>query len=212
MKDIPLFTSEYGAASLTLCQIPYRKEAYIRIQSSRQPLRLVAECISFCRACGAEKIYATGDSELESFPFHTSIVQMSCQRAALPDTDAALWPVQAETLSRWREIYNERMGSVANAAYMTEGDGEAMLCSGDGYFVHRETVLLGIGRASGERMDAVVSCRKGAGEDVVLALAHATASERIILEVSSVNHRAVALYKRLQFIPTAEISRWYQVF
>ena len=31
MKDIPMFTTPYGAASLILKEIPYRKEAYIRV-------------------------------------------------------------------------------------------------------------------------------------------------------------------------------------
>ena len=56
MRDIPVFTTEYGVASLVLREIPYRQEAYISIQSSLQPEELLAECVSFCRACGAEKV------------------------------------------------------------------------------------------------------------------------------------------------------------
>ena len=60
MKDIPLFTTEFGIASLTLNEIPYSRKAYFRIQDSAQPEQFVEECRDFCRAVGAEEIYATG--------------------------------------------------------------------------------------------------------------------------------------------------------
>ena len=55
MKDIPVFTTEFGVASLILKEIPYRREAYIRIQTTQQPQELLKECISFCRMCGPGK-------------------------------------------------------------------------------------------------------------------------------------------------------------
>ena len=60
MKDFPMFTTEYGVASLVLREIPYRGEAYITIQDSLEPEKLLEECISFCRICGAEAVYAKG--------------------------------------------------------------------------------------------------------------------------------------------------------
>lgn len=212
MKDIPVFTTEYGTASLILREIPYRQEAYVQIQATQQPRLLVQECTSFCRACGAERVYAAGHPNLEEYPFHTAIWHMRCERSGLPDTDAALWPVQAETLEQWRQIYNERMARVANAASMCRTDGTELLRMGDAYFVHRGETLLGIGRATGEKIDAVVSCQRGAGRDVVLALAHALSGEQIVLEVASANERAIRLYRGLGFVLTEEISRWYQIF
>ncbi|MDY4222972.1 MAG: hypothetical protein SOX71_10830, partial [Candidatus Faecousia sp.] len=76
MKDFPVFPTSHGAASLTLKEIPYRQEAYIQIQSTQEPELLLEECIGFCAACGAERIYASGDACLERYPLHTSIYQM----------------------------------------------------------------------------------------------------------------------------------------
>ena len=76
MRDFPVFTTEHGAASLILKEIPYRKEAYIRIQSTQEPEMLLEECVSFCTACGAEQVYAAGHDILETYPFHTSVWQM----------------------------------------------------------------------------------------------------------------------------------------
>ena len=43
MKDIPVFTTENGAASLILREIPYRKRAHIRLQATREPEALLEE-------------------------------------------------------------------------------------------------------------------------------------------------------------------------
>lgn len=211
MKDLPVFTTENGVASLTLREIHYRGIAYIKIQSSVTPDALIEECVQFCTMCGAERIVATGHSALEKYPLRNAVIQRRRPLEGLPDTDAALFPVQEQTLKQWLDIYNTGMKNVANAAYMTEKDGKEMLQKGDGYFVHRGDTLLGIGKASGEKIGAIVAVQKGAGADVVLALCHALTGETVMLEVASNNDRAVRLYDRLGFVPTAELSRWYLV-
>lgn len=211
MKDIPLFTTENGAATLILKEIAYQQAAYVIIRDSLEPEKLVEECKGFCRACGAERIYASGHPILESMPLHTSMWEMSCAASSLEDTDAALWPVQEQTLEAWREIYNEKVVRVPNGAWMTQADGREMLKKGDGYFVHRGGTLLGIGKASGDTIDWVASVQPGAGRDVVQALAHALTAERLTLTVTSVNEKAVRLYEGLGFIRTKEISKWYRI-
>ena len=73
-------------------------------------------------------------------------------------------------------------------------------------------MLLGIGIAAGERIDAVAACVPGAGRDVVLALAHAISGETVCLEVASTNTRAVRLYGCLGFIAAKEVICWYKIF
>lgn len=212
MRDIPVFTTEYGAASLTLRQIPYQKTAYVRIQASQQPDALIDECVGFCRACGAESVVATGHGHLEKYPFHTSILSMQCLREALPDTDACLWPVTEESLSNWQEIYNSKIKNIPNAAWMSDQDMKKMLSEGDGYFVHKDGRSIGIGRASGTLIRWVAAVEQGCGRDVVLALAHALFCETVTLEVASTNDKAMKLYMDIGFVPTAEISRWYKIY
>lgn len=211
MRDIPVFTTQYGAASLTLKEIPYRGMAYIKIQDSQDPEELLKECLSFCRAAGAEHVYASGHRHLENYPLHASVLRMTCAKDSLPDTDAALFPVQEQTLEEWRSLYNEKMAGIDNSAYMTIADAKQMLSRADAYFVHREGTLLGIGIAGGETVDAVISAVPGAGRDVLLALSHAVFSEAVSVEVASTNKRAIRLYRSLGFVPIAELSRWYKI-
>ena len=211
MKDIPMFTTEYGVASLILKEIPYKAIAYVKLLSSLEPEKLLHECIQFCRMCGAEIIDATGDPILEKYPLTTAIYSMQCPRDALSNTDACLFPVAERTLTQWLEIYNERMASVPNSAYMDSHDGKQLLKTGDGYFVHMQGQLLGIGKASGDTVDAVISLVPGQGEIVLRTLVTALNCDMVHLLVADANTRAIRLYERLGFVKTAEVSHWYRV-
>ena len=120
--------------------------------------------------------------------------------------------MQEKTLRDWLDIYNKKIVSVPNGAWMTEADGKKMLERGDGYFVHRGGNLLGIGMAAGDTIDWVASVQPGAGRDVLLALNHALTEETVVLTVSDRNEKALKLYEELGFLKVKEISRWYQVF
>ena len=212
MKDFPVFPTEYGVVSLILKEIPYRAEAYIRIQDHQpgmiQPL--LEECIAFCRMVGAESVYATGSQELETYPFDVSMIRMAGP-AQLDGEIDSLWPVLPENVSQWREIYNRKMEKVSHAATMTSRDEKRICESGGAYFVHENGALLGIGWLEDEELLAVAVEVPGAGERVVRTLLSTASSERIWLDVASSNERAIRLYERLGFIQTEEISRWYRV-
>ena len=53
--------------------------------------------------------------------------RMRAAWSSLPDTDAALWPVQKETLDAWQRIYNEKVRKVPNGAWMTQKEAQKML-------------------------------------------------------------------------------------
>ena len=211
MQDMPMFVTEYGVASLFLREIPYRSRAHIKIQSSQEPQKLMEECISFCRMCGAEWIDAAGHEYLEKYPLITAIIAMQCPRSTIQPTDACLFPVTEETLPQWLQIYNERMADIPNSAYMDHRDGRQLLKTGDGYFIHRNSQLLGIGKAKDDFIDTVISVQPGAGETVVQALVSILQSDIVHLWVASENPRAIRLYDRMGFTAVKELSRWYRV-
>lgn len=212
LKDIPVFTTENGVASLVLQEIPVCGRAYIRLQAALEPEKLLDDCISFCRMVGASRVYASGNEILQSRPFHTAIWEMACLKDSIEDTDAALWPLQPETVDTFRELYNKKIATVPNAAWMTEKEVRTVQAEGEGYYIHREKQLLGIGIVSGGEIRFAASVFPGAGADVVRALAHAVCEARITLQVASKNKKAVSLYERMGFVKVREISRWYCVF
>lgn len=212
VKDIPFFTTDYGVASLMLGEIPYRKEAYIRVQDVQpgQMENLVKECVEFCRAAGAERIYwsaAAAEGNL-----HASIFEMQVVAWVDKNLLESLFPVTEATVERWRQIYNERMKDVDNAATMTAAHEKKIVESGGAYFVHHEGELLGIGWLEDIRLLAMAAVQKGAGQRVMHTLMSLAEGATMTLEVASTNERAIALYEKLGFVKTKEIRRWYRGF
>ena len=78
MRDFPIFTTEYGVASLFLKEIPYKNEAYIRIRDVQSGFlkEHLAECVSFCRMAGAERVYAADHPQLSDWPYAFSLYKM----------------------------------------------------------------------------------------------------------------------------------------
>ena len=211
MRDLPFFTTNNGVASLSLSEIPYTRRAYIRLQQASDAEALLLESVQFCRAAGAETVYATGHEVCESFPFHTAIVKLCAQVSAIEDTDAALFPVTEETARQWCDIYNSKVIHVPNGAWMTQGRLKQLLRDGDGYFIHKDDLLLGIGKASFDTISWVASVAPDAGEHVVKALCHALSTDVVYMEVATANTKAMLLYERLGFFSVEELSRWYTV-
>lgn len=213
MKDIPMFDTETGVSTLVLREIPYRRCAYVRVHSV-QPGGLqehLRECISFCRMCGAELVYATGCDGLETYPVYCSVLTMS---AELEDREhaATLVPVTEETVSHWRRLCNEKMASVDNAATLEARQEKEILSSGGAYFIHDAGKLLGIGWLRGSKVLAVAAVEKGSGERVLRTLLTAADADRATLDVASTNLRAIRLYERMGFLTVGEKSRWHQIF
>lgn len=209
MRDIPVFTTDYGIASLGLREIPYRAEAYVTAQTVCDLEGLLKECVGFCRMAGAERVYARGHEALSQYPLHTAVLEM--RGAARVDREKVehLFPVTEATAGKWRTIYNEAMAGVDNAATL-ESREEGRLLSG-GYFVHHGGQLLGIGWLEDTHLMALAATRPGAGERVMHTLMSLVEDATMTLEVASTNYRAIRLYEKLGFLQTKEITRWYAV-
>ena len=211
MRDFPVFTTEHGAASLILKEIPYRKEAYIRIQSTQEPEKLLEECVNFCTACGAEKVYAAGHNILEAYPLHTCVLQMRGELFISEEEIPAMFPVTEQTVAKWRALYNEKMKDVDNASTLEARDEARILSSGGAYFIHDSGIPLGIGWMEENKLSAIAALKPGAGELLCKAMQSLIPQQQIILEVASTNENALRLYERLGFIKNSELSRWYRV-
>ena len=211
MKDFPMFTTEFGVASLILKEIPYRSEAYIIIQDTQQPEQLLQECISFCRMCGADRIYARGHEITQGYPLHCAVYEMRSEVRVDDSKVEMLFPVTEETVGQWRQLMNERLRSVDNAATLEKKDEKEILSSSGAYFVHRSGQMLGAGWLEENELKLIASAQSGAGERVLHTLLSVAAQQEVKLDVASTNERAIHLYEKYGFIKTAEHRRWYRV-
>ena len=211
MRDFPMFTTENGVGSLVLKEIPYRRAAYITIRDSLSPDTFLAECVDFCRAVGAERIYACGHDFLEKYPLYTTVVQMTCSLFTLEETDACLFPVTEQTVGRWRSLMNERLRSVDNAATLTAFDEKKILQSGGAYYIHRSGELLGLGWMEDTKLLLVAAVKPGAGETVMHSLMSLVEGSDMTIEVASTNDRAIRLYEKLGFMKMREVVKWYKI-
>lgn len=209
MKDFPIFTTEYGVASLILKEIPYKQIAYIIIRDSLEPEKLLEECLSFCRICGAERVYASGHDYLERFPLNNVIWEMKGTVKA--ENIANLFPVTEQTVTQWRTIYNEKMRNVDNAATQESRDEKEILSSGGAYFVHDGGELLGIAWLNDNRLEVIASVKPGAGKQILRTVQSLIPGEQMVLDVASTNEKALTLYERAGLLKTAEKSKWYEV-
>ncbi len=210
MRDFPMFTTEYGVASLILREVPYRQEAYIIIQSTENPEELLKESISFCRAVGAEKIYSRGHEILESYPVHCDILEMRGSIDVDEEKIGNLWPVTEETIESWRQFLNERLRHIDNAGTLEKAGEKEILELGGAYFVHDAGKLLGAGwLVEGELK--VIAAEPGNGEKVFHTLLSVDQPEQLELQVASTNLRAIRFYEKMGMIQTAQLRRWYRV-
>lgn len=213
MRDFPIFTTEYGVSSLFLKEIPYKKEAYIRIRDVQKEFwkEHLAECVSFCRMAGAERIFAAGDENLECYPSHAFIYEMRGTAWVDPGKVKNLFPVTEKTVGLWRQICNGRMREIDCSATQTAKDEAEILASNGACFVHDNGELLGIGWVKDQELLAIAAVQPGVGELVMHTLMSLMEGGSMRLEVASTNARAIRLYEKLGFVKTAEMTRWYDV-
>jgi len=211
MKDMPVFSTELGVASLVLREIPYRKEAYIRYRSGDNIAAFLEECRSFCVAVGAEHVFVTGVEDASLYPEYATILKMQIPVESLPESDASLFPVQENSLELWQKWYNEKMQNVPVASYMSDRKAKEMLEKGSAYFVHKNGVCIGIGAVSDHTLQAVAALAPGAGAETVAALCRGLLFEDVSLEVASTNRKAMRLYQKLGFVTVAKVETWYRM-
>ena len=210
MRNIPVFSTDLGVGSLVLEHIPYTAKAYVHIHDSAQPREFIDECADFCRAAGADMVLATGHDALDSYPLEYEVCVMTAPLESVPDTDAAVIPVTEATLDTWVRVYNEKMAGVDGAAFMSSLDAKKLLSAGCGYFVHKDGILLGIGKASAEEVEAIATAVPGMGKTVFCALCHCLTGLMVRLQVASTNTKAIRLYEKLGLVCTGK-KPWYRI-
>ena len=129
MKDIPVFSCPDGIATLILREVPFRGEGYILVRGVFGTLEgLLAECTGFCRAAGAERLFAAGEADFSGYPAAIRILGRSAPRESLlPAPEAVrLVPVTEETAADWAREYNARFRAVPAAESCSPAEERAL--------------------------------------------------------------------------------------
>lgn len=212
MRNIPAFTTEFGVASLILEQIPFNRTAYIQIQASANIEAFLRECADFCKAVGAEKVFASGDSIPAAYGQGERVVRMRQHRRGIPRGDASLTMATVDDLQDFYEIFNRGMYDIPGASCLTLDETKRLLLDGACYFVHRNRELIGIGVAKSGWIHAIVSLKKGMGEAIIQALCSVLSSDAICVELIESNIPAKKLYDRMGFEIFEGVKHWYKIF
>lgn len=212
MENIPFFTTENGAATLILREIPFSGRGYIWLLGA-EPGRtgaLLEECAAFCRMAGARSLYARGEG-LEHLPVHARIWLASAEKSALPRSGARLVPLTPDTAEEYRTLLNRRMAAVPCSATLRPGNVQKLVRSGGGYFVERDGSRIGAGQIAGNELQLLTALVPGGGRAVALALAERCPGPEITVQVALENRKAASLYDSLGFRLLRETERWYRV-
>lgn len=134
MKDIPVFSCPDGIATLILREVPFRGEGYILVRGVFGTLEgLLAECTGFCRAAGAERLFAAGEADFSGYPAAIRILGRSAPRESLlPAPEAVrLVPVTEETAADWAREYNARFRAVPAAESCSPAEERVLAAGGE---------------------------------------------------------------------------------
>lgn len=215
MKDIPIFTGQYGVGSLILREIPYKQCAYVLVRSAwdGHMREFLEECSGFCRAAGAEWVLASASEPLTFLPHVHDMLEYACRRDQLPPPlrPVDLEPLTDDNAERYRDIYNTLFRAIPNAATCTTEDLQRIREKSCVYLARVNGETAGICQWTGSELNTigVLPEFRGLGHRLALTAFQQMEGEVITLRVSSSNTPALRLYQKLGFDRTQVLSSWY---
>ena len=206
LKNIPVFTCAYGVATLILREIPVFGKAYILLQTIYgDRSALIAECGSFCRAAGAEKVYVKLDAPEDGTVFACQIWELE-RNGKQPSSEIQLTPVSTENAEQHISLYNRRFSEVIGAAHCDRQSD----FSGAWLWV-KDDAVLGLGQIINGELRAIATARPGQGKVLAMGLLAMNGDARCTLQVASNNAPALRLYESLAFEKTKTLGSWFLV-
>ena len=159
MRNIPVFTGEFGAA--TLQEKPGRgRPTVVQWVQPGKTWEFLAECARFCRMAGARRVLASHLPEPRRLLLKSGCsVWPACGPACRRRTQRC-GPSARKTEKNFCGFTTRGMSGVPAAMSLHQGDLPRLWTRG-GYFVHRDGALLGIGQVNGDTLLSLVSCRRG---------------------------------------------------
>ncbi len=218
MKNIPVFTTQFGSASLILQEIPYRRTAYVLVRHVYGGgLRdLLDACGEFCFQAGAETVFVSAEPPPDFLPHVHDMLELFCHRDDLPQlgSSVTLEPVTAEHEEWFRQNYNRLFRGIPNAATCTAANfREFKSAGGRSYMALLHGTPVGFGQVLDNELCSIGILPEYQGRRLgwrlTLALLGLLDGPEYTLKVSSANRPAMRLYEKLGFQRKQLISSWY---
>ncbi len=217
MKNIPIFTGQHGIASLIFREMGHFGPAYILVKAvwNGETAAFLEECRGFCRAVGAQEIYAT--YQLEDLPLEHAydMLLLTRPKDGLPQPGKIidLEPLTRSNGASYLKIYNDRFKGVPSAAHYDESDLEKLYGEDKAWLVRVDGRYAAIAEISETDLEAIAVLPeyKGLGYDLALTVLPMIPRKEVRLRVADTNRAALALYDRLGFEKAGISARWWKV-
>ena len=211
MKDIPIFTGQYGIGSLILREIPYKQCAYVLVRSAREGH--MADFLEENPEANVTLTEASAPEPLSFLPHVHDMLEYACRRDQLPPPlrPVVLEPLCDDNAERYREIYNDLFRAIPNAATCTPEDLRRLREKSRAFLAKVGGETAGICQWTGSELNTigVLPNFRGLGHRLALTAFGQMEGEVITLRVSSSNGPALRLYQKLGFDRTQVLSSWY---
>ena len=187
----------------------------IRSVWNGQAAELLEECRGFCRAVGAEEIFASWDTAELPGEHAYDMVEMTCRKADLPQpaNPVELEQVTPETAEAYLRIYNQCFYAVPSAASYGRKSLEPLYGEDLAWLARVDGQYAAVAEISKDGLEgiAVLPEFRGLGFNLAAAVLQMVPNPVVRLKVASTNERARRLYARLGFTEEKVSRRWYRI-
>lgn len=216
MKNIPVFMSGGGTATIILQEVPKSGKAYVILQTIIPECldTLLNDCKQFCIGAGAKIVYVSDGKKKLPLPHCYDLLVLT---APLPVTrdyrPIRLIPLTEETGMTYISIYNLCFEGVSHAlSYDRQQLKRIEAMQQRAYLaVDENGDYIGIGELHEGELAAVavVPEARGIGTDLTCTLLSLLEGNEVMLTVVSDNARALHMYEKLDFHVHDIESSWY---
>lgn len=166
MKDIPVFSCPDGIATLILREVPFRGEGYILVRGVFGTLEgLLAECAGFCRAAGAERLFAAGRSGFFRLSGRPSAFSGAARRGSRCCRAGGGAPCSRHggNGSGLGAGIQCALPGRARSGELQPAEERALAAGGEALWIEDGAVRIGLGRVRGSELLAVAALLPGRG-------------------------------------------------
>lgn len=217
MNNIPIFTAVNGMATLILKEVPVCGRAYVMLRSvwNGKTAALLEECAQFCRAVGAEEIFACDDGNELPAEAAYEVVELSISKDALPKPQkpVELVPLRQDNSAEYLRIFNGCFRDLHSAASYGPADIRRLLGKDLAFLARVDGQYAGIAELGDNYLEAVAVLPqfRGLGFDLTASVLAKLPGPVVRLKVASTNERALRLYRRMGFGEDRTVRKWFRL-